>query len=150
MPANSTPVRHCRQSKPGTCLPACIRMVLAARGDERTEEELATILGSYEFGTPASRVTRLTELGYQVQFEPSSLDELQGHLEQNHFPIVFVQADLLPWADFGGFHALVLVEVTSDGVSVLDPALESGPSDLSRDGFLLAWQEFDCLAAIIS
>jgi hypothetical protein len=58
-------------------------MVLATLGDERTEAQLATVLGSYEFGTPASRVTRLTRLGYQVQLGPSSLDELQLHAQDH-------------------------------------------------------------------
>ncbi len=150
MPAGSTPARHYRQSSPAACLPACVRMVLAAMGDERTEEQLAAVMGSYEFGTPASRVTRLTDLGYKVQFSPSSLGELQTCLVQGQFPIVFVRADMLSWADFGGFHALVLVEVTPTDVSLLDPALEDGPTRLSTDGFLLAWEEFDRLAAIIS
>lgn len=150
MPAGSTPVRHYRQSRPGACLPACARMVLATMGDKHTEQQLAAILGSYEFGTPASRVTRLVELGYQVQFRSFSLDELQFHLEQSRFPVVFVGADLLPWADFGGFHALALNEITPTGVALLDPALDDGPTWLSKDGFLLAWEEFDCLAAIIS
>jgi len=150
MPAGSTEVPHYKQSKPGTCLPACARMVLAALGDERTEEELVATLGSYEFGTPASRVPRLTELGYQVQFGPTSLEELQACLKRGLFPIVFVRADLLPWADFEGFHALVLVAIGPKEVALLDSTLDSGPSRLSRDGFLLAWEEFDCLAAIIS
>jgi len=150
MPATSTPVPHYRQSSPGACLPACIRMVLAALGDNRTEAELAALLGSFEFGTPASRVMRLAQLGYQVQFGPSSLDELQTHLEHDLFPIVFVRADLLPWADFGGFHVLVLTEVTPTDVALLDPALDQGPTRLSVDSFLLAWEEFDCLTAIVS
>jgi hypothetical protein len=55
-----------------------------------------------------------------------------------------------PWAGFGGFHALVLVEVTPTDVALLDPALDDGPIRLSRDGFLIAWEESDCLAAVIS
>ncbi len=125
-------------------------MVLAALDDERTEKQLAAVLRSYEFGTPASRVTHLTELGYQVRFGPSSLNELQVHLARDLFPIVFVRADLLPWADFGGFHALVLTASTPTDVILLDPALDDSPTRLARDGFLLAWEEFDCLAAIVS
>jgi ABC-type bacteriocin/lantibiotic exporter with double-glycine peptidase domain len=150
MPAGSTPAPHCKQSNPGACLPACVRMVLATLGEEYTESQIATALGSYEFGTPASRVMRLTELGYQVHYEPSTLKELKAHLEHHTLPIVFVQADLLPWADFGGFHALVLVQITATKVALLDPALEGGPTLLSKDGFLLAWEEFDCLAAVIT
>ena len=44
-------------------------MALAELGDERPEAEWAAILGSYEFGTPASRVLRLAELGYQVRMD---------------------------------------------------------------------------------
>ncbi len=150
MPAASTAASHYRQSNPGACLPACVRMVLAALGDERNEAQLAAILGSYEFGTPSSRVTRLSKLGYQVQFGSSSLDQLYLSLEQSLSPIVFVRADMLPWADFDGFHALVLTEITSTDVALLDPALDDGPIWLSVDGFLLAWEEFDCLAATVS
>ena len=150
MPAGSTPVQHYQQSNPGACLPASVRMTLAALGDERPEAECATILDSYEFGTPASRVLRLAELGYQVSYGPSSLDILQAELAQGRFVITFVRADLLPWADFGGFHALVMVEIVDDKVALHDPALDDGPRWLSVDGFMIAWQEFDCLAAIIS
>jgi len=68
MPAASMPVRHYRQSSPGMCLPACARTVLAALGDERSKVQLAALMGSYEFGTPASRITRLEKLGYNFQF----------------------------------------------------------------------------------
>lgn len=125
-------------------------MVLAILDKEYSEAELARVMGSYEFGTPASRVTRLEKLGYRVKFGPSNLKELQTHLAQGLFPIVFVYAGFLPWADFEGFHALVLSEVTGEDVALFDPALDDGPTRLSIDGFLLAWEEFDSLAAVIS
>jgi hypothetical protein len=53
-------------------------------------------------------------------------------------------------ANFGGLHALVLAGITSADVALLDPALNAGPIPLSKDGFLLAWEEFDRLAAVIS
>jgi hypothetical protein len=125
-------------------------MVLAAFGDKRTEAELANLLGSYEFGTPANRITRLKKLGYRVKYESFTLDELHEHLKQGSYLIVFVSANFLPWADFDGFHALVLSNITPTGVMLLDPALDSGPTQLSTEGFLLAWEEFDNIAAIIS
>jgi ABC-type bacteriocin/lantibiotic exporter with double-glycine peptidase domain len=140
---------HYKQSSPGACLPACARMVLAALGDERSEAELAAVMESYDFGTPANRVTRLEKLNYRVKFGPSSLEELRVYLEQGFFPIVFVYAGFLPWAKFEGFHALVLTQVTPTEVMLLDPALDEGPSQLSLDGFLMAWEEFDSLTAII-
>jgi hypothetical protein len=45
---------------------------------------------------------------------------------------------------------MVLVEITPTDVALLDPALDAGPTRLARDGFLMAWEEFDCLSAIIS
>ncbi len=149
MPEDSTTVRHCRQSKPGACLPACAKMVLAALGDDFSEEQLATQLGSYEFGTPASRVIRLRRWGYRVEFGSSTIDDLRAQLESGCHAIIFVRADFLPWADFGGFHALVVGEVTETAVHVFDPALDDGPTELSLDGLLLAWEEFDRLAAVI-
>jgi hypothetical protein len=125
-------------------------MVLATLGDERPKKQWATILGSYDFGTPSNRVERLAQLDYQVKYRRFSLDELQAHLENGLFPIVFVRADLLPWATWSGFHALVLVEITPTDLALFDPALDDGPTRLARDSFLIAWEEFDCLAAVIS
>ena len=125
-------------------------MVFSAFGDERTEAQLASTLGSYDFGAPASHIKRLETLGYRVQYGSSSLEDLQVQLSQGLFPIVFVRADMLPWADFGGFHALVLTEITPTDVALLDPALDDGPTRLSRDGFMMAWDEFDSLTAVVS
>jgi ABC-type bacteriocin/lantibiotic exporter with double-glycine peptidase domain len=149
MPADFMPVPHYKQSRPGACLPACVRMVMATLGDERSEKEWARVLDSFEFGTPSSRVKLLGKLGYRVQYGEFSLGTLKDYLSYQVFPIVFVSADMLDWADFRGFHALVLVEVTDSDVAILDPALESGPTRLSLDGLLMAWEEFDRLTAII-
>ncbi len=142
--------RHYQQSKPGACLPACVRMVLEALGASYTEAQIARQLGSYEFGTPASRVERLIHWGFQVNYGPATLEELRETLQQGQFPIVFVRADILPWANFGGFHALVLAKVEKDQVRVHDPALPTGPTPLALPTFLLAWEEFDRLTAFIT
>ena len=44
---------HFQQSAPGSCLPACVRMVLAYLGLERTEAEVGRIPGAREYGTPS-------------------------------------------------------------------------------------------------
>jgi ABC-type bacteriocin/lantibiotic exporter with double-glycine peptidase domain len=150
MPKDSMPAPHYPQSKPGACLPACARMVLAALGRHYSEAELAQVMESYSFGTPASRVTRLQSLGYHVRYATMTAAELWEALEEGTSPIVFVWADFLPWADFTGFHALVLVDLTDTHVWLHDPALEDGPTQLSIDGFLLAWEEFDRKTAVIT
>lgn len=150
MPAGFTRVPHYKQSKDGACLPACVRMVLATFDDHRPETELAKIMGGYEFGTPASFVTRIEMLKYRVEYRQFELSELRYHLAQGLYPIVFVYAGFLDWADFEGFHALVMTAITDIEIFLLDPALDSGPTPISHDGFLMAWIEFDNLAALIS
>ncbi len=109
-------VLHYQQSKPGLCLPACARMVIAALGDTRSEAQLAAAMGSYEFGAPARRVKRLNKLGYQVTYGALPFKELRATLARDLYPIVFVRADMLPWADFGGFHAVVLTEIVGNSM----------------------------------
>jgi ABC-type bacteriocin/lantibiotic exporter with double-glycine peptidase domain len=150
MPSDSMPVPHYPQSSPGACLPACARMVLAALGHSYTEQELAQAMASYSFGTPASRVTRLQKLGHRITYGTSTLSELGNYLVQGYFPIVFVDADFLPWADFTGFHALVLVALTEASVWVMDPSLDNGPTEMTIDAFLLTWEEFDSRLAVIT
>jgi hypothetical protein len=125
-------------------------MVLAALGNEVSQDRIARLLGSYEFGTPASRVRRLEEWGYHLHYGPASLDDVRLALDQGWHPILFVRADLLPWADFGGFHALVVDRLTDEAAYVLDPALADGPTEITLNWLMLAWEEFDCLLAVVS
>lgn len=141
---------HFQQTKPGTCLPACTRMVLAHLGDHRSENELVKILAGYEFGTPASNIRRLARLGYQVEYGVIQWEDLTHAVMDNLHPIVFVDAQFLPWADFAGFHAVVVNAVEEDRIELLDPASETAPQVLSKNGFLAAWEEFDRRAALIS
>lgn len=150
MPNDSTPVPHYPQSSPGACLPACARMVLATLDDTYTEAALAQALDSYSFGTPASRVTRLQQLGYEVTYGTGTLADRGHHLAAGSFPIVFVAAEFLPWADFAGFHAVVLTALTESDVWVMDPALDSGPTAMTIDAFLITWEEYDCRLAVIT
>lgn len=125
-------------------------MVLATLGKPYDEIELARVMGGYYFGTPAGRVVRLAALGVQVRYEPTHETDLQDLLQQGLTPIVFVLADFLPWANFTGFHAQVLVGMSESEVWLHDPALSDGPTRLSIDGFMMAWEEFDRKTAVIS
>ena len=60
MPTALLPIPHHKQSQSGACLPACARMVLGYLGHDVTETHLAQVMGSYWYGTPASRVRRLS------------------------------------------------------------------------------------------
>ncbi len=150
MPADFIKVPHYPQSNSGACLPACVRMVLAQLDQEFSEGQLAEVMDSYEFGTPASHVTRLARLGYSVIYDSLSFENLAAALQEGHFPIAFVRADFLPWSDFTGFHAVVVVGIEGETVYLHDPAQNEGSTPIEVDGFLMAWEEFDTKAAIIS
>lgn len=125
-------------------------MVLASLGDIRTEASLSELLESYEFGTPASRIQRLERSGYSVEYRTFMLGELAAALNDGLYPIVFVDAGFLPWADFVGFHAVVVAAIHDNDVDLFDPASSTAPQIVAIDGFLAAWQEFDNRAAIIA
>lgn len=150
MPADFIKVPHYPQSNSGACLPACVRMVLAQLGHNFSEGKLAKVLASYEFGTPASHVTKLSKLGYNIIYDSFSFERLAAALQEGHFPIAFVRADFLPWTDFTGFHAVVVVGIEGGMVYLHDPAQNEGHIPIEIDGFLMAWEEFDAKAAIIS
>jgi len=144
------PVPHCKQSRDGACLPACARMVLLYLGLEVSEKRLARLLGTRSFGTPAGNLMRLTRLGLRVTFAPLSETSLRRHL-QNGIPcIVLVQTEALPHWDCETYHAVVLVGLTEDTVYLNDPDADTAPQAASLQAFLLAWSEFDNLAAVIT
>ena len=61
--------------------------------------------------------------------------ELEGLLRDGHHPIVFV--DLMPIDGVREQHALVVVKMDANFVTVLDPL--SGERVLPRQGFLRGW-----------
>lgn len=154
MPDISIGVPHYPQSNPGSCLPACVRMVLAVYGEFHSEREIAKWLDGYEFGTPAFYVEKLRRRGFSVSYRVSSVADLRESLRKGVPPVVFVHAGLLPWTDFEGFHAVVITGLSGNAadttVFLNDPSLPSGGQSLSYNSFLLVWEEFDRRAAFIS
>ena len=69
MPSVLLPVPLYRQSRLGTCLPACARMVLAFLGYTISEESVGRILGTRHAGTPVPNIIRLRSLGFSVRYE---------------------------------------------------------------------------------
>jgi len=124
-------------------------MVLAALGDTRSEAELAALLGSQAFGTPASRISELEKFGYRIIYDTFTLEDLRSYCQQGLHPITFVSADPLSWLPFRGAHAVVVLDVGQDEMILHDPALETGAIRVTINEFLLGWIEFDQKAALI-
>lgn len=116
-------VPHFQQATSYTCIPACVRMVLAYQGQQHSEQELALALQTIPLlGTLPENVTPVLESwGHNVRwFEHGTLDQLTKLLAQNLPVILFVRAADLP--DRGsGLHALVLVGIDRRSVVLLDP-----------------------------
>jgi hypothetical protein len=72
-------------------------MVLAYLGQNVAEADLAQLLGTQWFGTPAPNLHRLTSLGYQVTYESTTLTTLQARLSAGKPCLVFVQTGDLPY-----------------------------------------------------
>ena len=107
------------------------------------------MFGTEWYGTPASRIQRLTQRGYRVTYEQTTLEQLQHYLQQQSPVIVFLRTAGLPGWREDVAHAVVLVGLTSDIAIIHDPARDSGPDEIGLDALLLAWSEMDYYCATI-
>lgn len=109
------------QETPTSCVAACVRMVLSGFGQKHSEIELRKILGNPILGlTLSTAQRRLSEVGAQVEIDNDlNLDDLRDLTRQKTFPIVGVERHLLGFP--AASHAVVVIEVTSQNVLILDP-----------------------------
>ncbi len=133
-------IPHYKQSTPDTCLPACVRMVLAHLGKVHDEHELAQVMGTVRgLGTnPENAIVGLERIGYRaLWFENATFERLNNLLQHEWPVIVFVRAADLPHGR-AGLHAIVLIAMTADQVTCLDPSLDE-PLNLALPAFLSTW-----------
>jgi ABC-type bacteriocin/lantibiotic exporter with double-glycine peptidase domain len=118
-------VPHFEQAYPHTCLPACVRMVLAYHNRQHSEEELVQAFNSIPvLGTrPENVIIGLEGMGYHaLWFENAMLERLLELLAYNWPIIVFLRAKDLPHGR-AGLHAVVVIDINGREVVCLDPAL---------------------------
>ena len=149
MPASWLRVPHFRQTTDGTCLEACVCMVLAYRQNPVEESRVSELFEADEIGTPAARILRLDQWGYQVSYGSTTLEQLQEWLDHDIPPIAFVQTAFLDYWTTNTPHAVVVVGIDDNQVYLNDPAFDIAPQSTSLDGFLAAWIEMDEMAASI-
>lgn len=143
-------VPHHEQELDYSCLAACVRMVLAFHGSERTEAELRGLLKTRSGGTsPANVMFRLPDLGFDAHVQTGSQAILRENLAAGYPCIVHVWTAPLPHWDEEVIHALVVVDLTEDIALVHDPALATGPTAIPLDAFLRAWAATDYLILVI-
>lgn len=151
--ANILNVPHYPQETDGLCLPACIQMVLAYWGISIPQKELARRLGTRpHIGTPHRRITHLQFTGLTIHHAADGdLATLRDYLSRAIPLIVFVQtADLPYWNEHPSRHALVVIGMERNTITVIDPGTTSTPHTVPVGDFLLAWDEMDATYAIIA
>lgn len=132
------------QEQPESCVPACLRMVLASYGVERTEVELYACCQTDADGTlPSAAAQCARDFGFNASAPRlSGLDALREQLEIAHlFPIAYV--NLEPLLGLNAIHAVIVesVDVQAGRVRVIDPAYPpTGRREWALDRFEVGWR----------
>jgi ABC-type bacteriocin/lantibiotic exporter with double-glycine peptidase domain len=143
-------VPHFEQELDYSCLPACVRMVLAYHGHPVTEAQLRRLFKTRPGGTsPASVMLRLPDLGFTADVRTGARPHLQRHLTAGHPCIVHVWTPPFPHWTEQVIHALVITELAPETVTFHDPALPKGPTVVTLDAFLQAWAATNYLTMVI-
>jgi ABC-type bacteriocin/lantibiotic exporter with double-glycine peptidase domain len=128
------------QEQPTSCVAACVRMVLTGFGVMWTEGQVRMVFGRPRLGiTLTAAHARLIHVGARAGLhEDWNLDDLRETLRRSRYPIVGVERHLLGYPPAS--HAIVVVQITSRAVHVLDPVEGPQPQRYRREAFVLAWQ----------
>jgi ABC-type bacteriocin/lantibiotic exporter with double-glycine peptidase domain len=149
MPSNWLNVPHFQQELEYSCVAACVRMVLAHRGDCRTEAELRSLLDTQPTGTRAGNVMRLSGSAFEVYLRSSNLIELQKVLAANQPPLVFLKTGSLEYWSNDIFHTAVLTGLDAMTVALHDPYYATAPQTTSLETFEKAWAQTGQFTAFI-
>jgi ATP-binding cassette subfamily B protein len=149
MPNGWLNVPHFKQEFNYSCIPACVRMVLAYHGRDLSEADLRALLGTGSHGTPARNLMAVASLGFDVQLGPANLSQLRDALTAGLAPIVFVDTGPLDYWQTDCAHVAVVVGIDDTSVYLNDPFFDTAPQQTSIGSFLLAWAQNGHLAAIL-
>jgi ABC-type bacteriocin/lantibiotic exporter with double-glycine peptidase domain len=136
-----------RQEKDYSCVPACLKMVLATFGLTFSEVNLREACDCTPFGTEALQaVDAVRRLGFVNTVKgTSSIEELINQLDLGQYPIAFI--NLLPIDGIKIAHAIVVMDIDSDWIKVCDPL--QGDRILPRSTFEVAWRMMRNLVILI-
>jgi ABC-type bacteriocin/lantibiotic exporter with double-glycine peptidase domain len=126
-------------------------MVLSAFGVHLEEARLRDLTDCSPLGTDAFQLLDAArQLGFPAsrKYTLASLEELATVLKDGDFPIVYVDMWPLQGGLSGQYHAVVVVGVAPDSVTVLDP--QRGERRLPREDFQAAWAAMHFLTMVIA
>jgi ABC-type bacteriocin/lantibiotic exporter with double-glycine peptidase domain len=123
-----------------SCAPACLRMVLAAAGIEKSEEELREASNCDFTGTSPHEIVKVAS---SFGFEKSrtfnlNFDNLKSILAEGVYPIAFINTRI-GTTGRPQKHAVVVVEIKEYTVVLFDPDPKRGEIEISVEVFLQEW-----------
>ena len=132
-------MRWFAQEHPSSCVAACVRMVLAEMGHERTERDVRQLLGNPRFGLTLRRAANmLQEAGALVEWHDDwGLDDIRDCLREGNYPIVGVERRF--FGHTSAPHAVVVTAVRGREIFLLDP-LSAQPPGTQSETFVAAWR----------
>lgn len=139
-----TTVSFFPQQRPESCVPACLRMVFAVYGVERTEEEIYACCETDSDGTLPSAAARCAqELGFGASaVRLAGLDDLRGCIDTARDAVIaFV--NLGPLLGVNVIHAVIieLMDTAHGNMRVIDPAYPpAGYRNWSLGLFEVGWR----------
>jgi len=146
---------HFKQEDEVSCVPASLAMVLSAYDKEISQSELKNYMGTTESGTQVEVVwERLPFERWGLQYHQRfgcSLEDLENELAEGVPPIVFIISSFLPHSEKDFLHAVVVVGLDRESVSINDPLLEeSSPFQMGSSAFQEAWQWYNyCMISVV-
>lgn len=120
-------------------------MVSAYLQQPLLQDDIARWLGTDDLvGTPSRRVTHLTRQDFEVTYADfGTVVDLEGWLNRQIPPILFVLTGELSYWTINTQHAVVLAGFSGQEAHLFDPAVETAPLTVPTDELLLAWLPFD-------
>ena len=136
------------QETPDSCVPTCIRMILAGFGMHYAEAELCQMCDCTVFGTEAFQaVEAVRSLGFLTANKYNlTSNDLATLLLDQCYPIVYVE--LKPIDGTFGTHAMIILSIDETLVHVLDPMI--GERALDRSSFEAGWAFTKGLTIVIN
>jgi ABC-type bacteriocin/lantibiotic exporter with double-glycine peptidase domain len=140
-------LRFYKQETPYSCVPACLRIVLSGLGLDLDEAELRSRCDCTPLGTEALKaVDAVRQLGLTKTVKLTlTAEELSNLVNGGAAPIVFV--NLLPIDGVKVGHAVVVIGIEVEGISVYDPL--QGERLLSCSTFGTAWAMMHNLTIVV-
>ena len=142
-------VPHLKQDNPAWCLPACAAMVAAYWQEPLYQPDIAQWLGTSDIGTASSRIQKLTQYGFHVDYQTGSLGQLQYWLDRQVPCILFIRTGDLTYWQVDTPHAVILAGFENEKVFLYDPAMDIAPIESTMNELMLAWSHSDYTFAVM-